>query len=52
MPVEMSMKGNKSEQGLPRRSYNPEIFEYLAKMCEPYGTKLTLDEDGLIECSW
>ncbi|MBR5460042.1 MAG: CapA family protein [Clostridia bacterium] len=50
MPVEMSMKGNKSESGLPRRSYNPEIFEYFKNMCEPYGTHLELDEDGIIHC--
>ena len=52
MPVEMKMDGHKAENGLPRRSYNPEIAEYLAKMCEPYGTKLTLREDGLIDCKW
>lgn len=52
MPVEMSMDSHKSDSGLPRRSYNPEIYEYLAKMCEPYGTKLTLEEDGLITCKW
>lgn len=52
MPIEMSMDGHKSERGLPRRSYNPEIFDYLAKMCEPYGTKLKLEEDGLISCTW
>ena len=52
MPIEMCMDGHRSEQGLPRRSFNPEIFEYLAKMCEPYGTKLTLGEDGLIKCEW
>lgn len=52
MPIEMTMGGNKSENGLPRRSYNPEIAEYLKKMCEPYGTKVVLEEDGLITCEW
>ncbi len=52
MPIEMSMDSHKADIGLPRRSYNPEIYEYLAKMCEPYGTKLTLEEDGLITCKW
>ena len=52
MPVEMKMDGHKAENGLPRRSYNPEIAEYLAKMCEPYGTKITMNEDGLITCEW
>jgi len=52
MPVEMSMDGHKSDVGLPRRSYSPEIAEYLRNMCEPYGTKITLDDDGLIRCQW
>ncbi len=52
LPVEMKMDGNKSENGLPRLSRNPEIAEYLAKMCEPYGTALKLRDDGMIECEW
>ena len=52
MPIEMSMDGNKSENGLPRRSHNPEIAKYLADMCKPYGTELTLRDNGLIECKW
>lgn len=52
MPIEMSMDGNKSESGLPRRSYNSEIYDYLAQMCEPYGTKLKLGKDGIITCEW
>ncbi len=52
MPIEMNMNGNKSETGLPRRSYNPEIAKYLARMCEPYGTKIVLEDNGLITCRW
>ena len=52
MPIEMTMNGNKSENGLPRRSYNPEIFEYFKQMSEPYGVKMTLGEDGIINCTW
>lgn len=52
MPIEMNMDGNKSETGLPRFSDNPEIAEYLAKMCEPYGTKITRDSDGMLTCTW
>jgi len=52
MPIEMVMKGNKSENGLPRRSYNPEIFEYFKEMSEPYGVRMTLDSDGIINCTW
>lgn len=52
MPVEAKMQGNKSEIGLPRRSDGKDICEYLAKMCEPYGTKTELGEDGLITVTW
>lgn len=52
MPIEMVMKGDKSVTGLPRRSANPEIAEYLADMCKPYGTKVVMTEDGLLECKW
>ena len=52
MPIEMCMDGNKAETGLPKKSCNPEIFEYLRDMCKPYGTVLTLRKDGLIDCKW
>ena len=52
MPIELSMEGNKSETGLPRQSFNPEITEYLADMCKPYGTRIKAREDGLLECEW
>ena len=52
MPIEIAMDGNKSLIGLPRRSNNPEIANYLGEMCKPYGTKLTIMEDNLISCEW
>jgi len=52
MPIEMKMDGHKSENGLPRRSYNPEIAEYLSGMCKPFGTKITVEKDGLLTCTW
>ncbi len=52
MPIEMDMTGSKSDIGLPRRSYNPEIYEYFKEMCEPFGVKLTLTDDHLITCEW
>ena len=52
LPIEMSMDGNKSRQGLPFISNNPEIGEYLAAMCAPYGTKITQNEDGTLSCTW
>ena len=48
----MDMNGNKSRQGLPYVSKDPAIGEYLAKMCEPYGTKITQNEDGTLRCTW
>ncbi|MBR5218088.1 MAG: CapA family protein [Clostridia bacterium] len=52
MPIELSLDGNKAEIGLPRQSFNPEIAEYLAEMCKPYGTTVQIREDGLLECKW
>ena len=52
MPVEATIDGNKSEIGLPRRSDGYEICEYLNKMCEPYGTKITRQDDGILVCEW
>ena len=52
VPVEMPMEGNKAEWGLPRFSKDPRILELLQRICQPYGTSLTLTENGLIECKW
>ena len=52
LPIEMDMDGNKSRQGLPYISKDPMIGQYLAKMCEPYGTKITQNEDGTLSCTW
>ena len=52
MPVEAAMEGNHSEIGLPRRSDGYEICEYLNQMCEPYGTKIIRQDDGILNCVW
>lgn len=52
LPVEAAMEGNHSEIGLPRRSANPEIAEYLGAMCASYGTKIIRNEDGTLSCKW
>lgn len=52
LPIELKMYGHKSEIGLPRQSFNPEIAEYLKQICEPYGTKISLNSTGLIDCEW
>lgn len=52
LPVEAKMKGHKSETGLPRRSDGKDIEAYLNEMCEPYGTEVVLEEDGILTCIW
>lgn len=52
MPIEVTMQGNKSEIGLPRRSDGKEIEKYLGDMCEEYGTKIILEDDGILTVAW
>lgn len=52
LPVELTMDGHKSEIGLPHRSSDLEICNYLAKMCAPYGTTITQNPDGTLSCTW
>ena len=52
LPIEMYMDGNKSRQGLPYISSDPEIATYLANMCAPFGTKITPNADGTLSCTW
>jgi poly-gamma-glutamate synthesis protein (capsule biosynthesis protein) len=52
LPIEMYMDGNKSRQGLPYISSDPEIGKYLADMCVPFGTKITANADGTLSCTW
>lgn len=52
LPIELAMNGNKSAIGLPRRSDNPEIAEYLASMSAPYGTVIRRESNGTLSCEW
>ena len=52
VPVELSMRGNKSEIGLPRIGGAEKIVEYLGEMSRPYGVTLKIAEDGLIDVAW
>ena len=52
MPVMAMMEGNKSQIGLPRKCDPELICDYLAEMSAPYGTKITIDEKGLLVCEW
>ncbi len=52
LPVKAPMRGNKSLVGLPRKTDDPEIFEYLKEMCKPYGTEIIKESDGTYTCKW
>ena len=52
MPVECKKGGNKSEEGLPFHRAEKEIYDYLSEMSKPFGTKMELSADGIIECTW
>jgi len=51
LPLELPLGGNHSIQGLPKPVKEPEFFERLKALSEPYGTKMEL-VDGIIRCSW
>ena len=52
MPFEIYSNGDEPESGLPRKCDGKEVYDYLSEMCIPYGTKLTLEDDGTIRCKW
>ena len=51
LPIECGKRDGGDDTGLPRVASSPEIFERLAKISAPYGTKMTL-EGGVIVCKW
>ena len=52
IPIELSTKGKKCDEGLPRIAGRDRVIEYLGKISLPYGVHLSADEDGLINVSW
>ena len=52
IPIELTMNGKKCDEGLPRLGGREKVIEYLGKMSEPYGVRLTLSNDGLIDVNW
>ncbi len=52
MPVELTMKGNKSQIGLPRKAKDLTLVERLAEISKPYGVTMTVEEDGTVTCHW
>ena len=51
LPVTCHQNENKSISGLPVVAENADFAARLAKMSEPYGVTMKL-EDGIIRCSW
>lgn len=52
MPVTLTDKSSKARHGLPRKAPAEKIAAYLGEMSAPYGTKLSVTDDGLIKCEW
>ena len=52
MPVELTMRGNKSQVGLPRKAKDLALVERLAEISKPYGVMMTVEEDGTVTCHW
>ena len=47
MPIDMGVGLEYWQMGLPRPGFNQGILERLAEMSDPYGTKITIREDGI-----
>ena len=47
MPIELNFDKVRTMGGWPRPKYDDGIIERLAKMSEPYGTKIEIDENGI-----
>ena len=47
MPIELNFAKSRSMGGWPRPKYDEGIIERLAEMSKPYGTEITIDENGL-----
>ena len=52
MPIELCMRGRKSEVGLPRRAERLDFIERLAAISSPYGVEMAIDNDGIVRCKW
>ena len=47
MPIDMGVNLEYWQMGLPRPGFGMGILERLAEMSAPYGTKITIREDGI-----
>lgn len=50
-PIKASKGDKKSIEGLPQPAKDLSFIDHFAKMCEPYGVKITM-KDGLCVCEW
>ena len=51
LPITIMKDTNKAQRGLPALSTDLAFIDRLAKISEPYGTKITL-KDGIAVCEW
>jgi hypothetical protein len=50
MPIGLGFDAPKETKGFPRIANKEEteaLYEQLKNTCEPYGTKVTIDKDGM-----
>ena len=52
MPIKLTMKGNKSQIGLPRKAKDLTFVARLAEISKPYGVTMTVEEDSTVTCKW
>lgn len=52
LPIELAMKGNKSNVGLPRKATDLSFVEKLADISKPFGVDMTVEPDGTVSCAW
>lgn len=52
MPVELAVKGLRSEMGLPRKARDLGLVDRLAEMSSQYGVRMTVENDGTVSCKW
>jgi poly-gamma-glutamate synthesis protein (capsule biosynthesis protein) len=49
-PIDMRMGAPRSKMGIPHLADNDDVLQYLAKLSEPFGTKMTIkDNVGYID---
>lgn len=52
LPLESPLKGNKSENGLPRLATDMEFIDHLAEMSAYSGIRMKVGKDSIITCEW